>query len=304
MYLKYFGFKELPFSLTPDPSYFYAYHSHQNALNTLIVALNNSEGFIKIVGEVGTGKTLLGRMLLNKLNNAQFVTAYIPNPHLSPDELKLMLALEIGVEACAEVPHFQLLGHISNRLIELAGAHKRVVLILDEAQTMPRETIESLRLLTNLETEKRKLLQVVMFGQPELDDLLARRDLRQLKQRIVFSETLKPLGFAAMCGYLRFRLKASNPDAINIFSLAGMILLYAASGGVPRLVNLLAHKSLWAAYGHGNRRVLWADVKTAVADTSESMRLGRWIVGGGASNYWLTYGLAVVGGALVNWAIS
>jgi MSHA biogenesis protein MshM len=301
MYLKFFGFKELPFSLTPDTSYFYAYHSHQNALNTLLVALSNSEGFIKIVGEVGTGKTLLGRLLLKKLHTSRFVTAYIPNPHLSPDELKLTLAQEIGVPDCTQIPHFQLLGHISRRLIELAVQKKRVVLVLDEAQTMPRETIESLRLLTNLETEKRKLLQVVMLGQPELDDLLGRKDLRQLKQRIVFSETLKPLGFSALCSYIRFRLNAANPTASHLFDWRALIVLFFASGGVPRLINLLAHKSLWSAYGRNQLRVGWQDVRTAVEDTPEARSTARWLLGGNRVKYWLTYGLAAASGALVHW---
>jgi MSHA biogenesis protein MshM len=301
MYLNFFGFKELPFSLTPDTTFFYAYHSHQNALNTLIVALSNSEGFIKVVGEVGTGKTLLGRILLKKLNAEHFVTAYIPNPHLSPDELKLTLAQEIGVEDCINVPHFQLMGHISSRLIELATQKKRVVLVLDEAQTMPRETIESLRLLTNLETEKRKLLQVVMLGQPELDDLLARKDLRQLKQRIVFSEKLKPLNFFALCSYIRFRLKEVNSEAGSIFTLTALFLLFIASGGVPRLINLLAHKALWAAYGRNELHIKWCDMRTAVADTPEAKRFGRWIIGGNSVGYWLTYGIAAAGGAVVNW---
>jgi MSHA biogenesis protein MshM len=301
MYLNFFGFKELPFSLTPDTSYFYAYHSHQNALNTLVVALHNSEGFIKIIGEVGTGKTLLGRILLKKLHSSSFVTAYIPNPHLSPDELKLTLAQEINVPGCINIPHFQLLGHISRRLIELAMQKKRVVLVLDEAQTMPRETIECLRLLTNLETEKRKLLQVVMLGQPELDDLLNRKDLRQLKQRIVFAETLKPLGFAAFCSYVRFRLNAANPQASKVFNLLSLLILFVASGGVPRLINLLAHKSLWAAYGRGDRFVRWSDVRTAVADTPESKPLARLTLGSSAAKYWLTYVIAVLSGALFNW---
>jgi MSHA biogenesis protein MshM len=300
MYLNYFGFNELPFSLTPDTGYFYAYHSHQNALNTLIVAVNNSEGFIKIVGEVGTGKTLLGRMLLNKLASSRFVTAYIPNPNLTPDELKLTLASEIGVPDYINIPHFQLMGQINNRLIELASQHLRVVLILDEAQTMPLESIESLRLLTNLETEKRKLLQVVMFGQPELDELLDRKDLRQLKQRIVFSENLKPLGLLAMCLYVRFRLNAANPHTTECFTLGAFILLFFASGGVPRLVNLLAHKGLWAAYGRDSHKVSWKDVKVAVKDTAESMRLGRYLASLG-EGLWATYVMGLMGGVLINW---
>ncbi|RYZ93381.1 MAG: AAA family ATPase, partial [Moraxellaceae bacterium] len=226
---------------------------------------------------------------------------YIPNPHLSPDELKLTLAQEINVPNCINIPHFQLLGHISRRLIELAVQKKRVVLVLDEAQTMPRETIECLRLLTNLETEKRKLLQVVMLGQPELDELLNRKDLRQLKQRIVFAETLKPLSFTALCSYVRFRLNAAKPEADKIFNLRSLLILFFASGGVPRLINLLAHKSLWAAYGRGDHYVCWRDVRTAVVDTPESKRLARLTLGSSTAKYWLTYVVAVLSGALFNW---
>ena len=146
----------------------------------MLVALKHSEGFIKITGEVGTGKTLLCRMLLSSLGN-NFITAYIPNPYLTPEELKGFVATEIGVDDHEGLPAHELISAIYRKLMQLHRNGKQVVLVVDEGQAMPRETIEALRLLTNLETEKRKLLQVVLLGQPELDQLLSRPDLRQLK---------------------------------------------------------------------------------------------------------------------------
>lgn len=181
MYQAFYQLDELPFSLTPDTQFFLNQHSHRAALNTLLVSLKHSEGFIKIVGEVGTGKTMLSRILLAKLGPS-FVTAYIPNPYLTPEELKGFVAREIGLEKMGHLPAHELMSAIYRRLQHIVRSGKQVVLVVDEAQTMPKETLECLRLLTNLETEKRKLLQVVIIGQPELDVLLARKDLRQLKQ--------------------------------------------------------------------------------------------------------------------------
>jgi MSHA biogenesis protein MshM len=156
MYRQHFGLVEHPFSLTPDTQFFFNSQSHREVLSTLLLALRHSEGFIKIVGEVGTGKTLLSRKLLASLGS-NFLTAYIPNPYLTPEELKWFLAEEIGIAYSPEMPSYQLLREINKRLVDLAQQKKQVVLIVDEAQAMPRETIEALRLLTNLETEKHKL---------------------------------------------------------------------------------------------------------------------------------------------------
>ncbi len=299
MYLEFFQCREKPFSLTPDTEFFYANHSHQAALNTLLVALNNSEGFIKVVGEVGTGKTLLGRLLLKKLSRQKFVTAYIPNPHLSPDELKLSLAKEIGCIGVANIPAYQLTARINQRLIDLTKKGKQVVLVLDEAQTMPRETIEALRLLTNLETEKRKLLQVVMLGQPELDQLLNRDDLRQLKQRIVFSEYLRPLSFAAVKRYVTFRLSSSGVSNPHVFSLTAMLALFLASGGIPRLVNVLCHKALLSAFSRSEAQVGWRALRHAILDTQEAKWRARWLLLALPQSAWWAYSLAGVGGFML-----
>lgn len=276
MYLDFFQFRERPFSLTPDTQFFMNQQSHRGALNTLLVALKHSEGFIKIVGEVGTGKTLLCRILLRLLNKSKnYVTAYIPNPYLTPGELKAFVAQEISADYNANMQAHELMSAIYRRLLQLARLRKQVVLVLDEAQAMPRETIEALRLLTNLETEKRKLLQVVMFGQPELDTLLNRADLRQLKQRIVFAEYLKPFTYAGVREYIGHRLEAAGGSNRQLFSRPAIWLLAKGSAGIPRLINILAHKALIAAYGRGDRQVRVSHVARAIADTQESRWLGK-----------------------------
>lgn len=275
MYLQHFQMTEKPFSLTPDTQFFLNYRSHKEALTTLRFALQDGEGFIKIVGEVGTGKTLLCRILLAQLDKTRFVTAYIPNPCLTPEELKAFIAAEIGADYHQGMPAHELTSAIYRRLLQIARQRKQVVLVVDEAQTMPRGTMEALRLLTNLETEKRKLLQVVILGQPELDELLRRDDLRQLKQRIVFAEKLKPFDARGVAAYLQHRLHASGCPQQNLFSPVALWLLTSASGGIPRLINILAHKSLLCAFGRGDKKIAGWHVARAVRDTPECTSQGR-----------------------------
>ncbi|MEN0035816.1 MAG: AAA family ATPase [Cellvibrio sp.] len=295
MYRQHFGLKEHPFSLTPDTQFYFNSQTHREVLSTLLLALRHSEGFIKVVGEVGTGKTLLSRKLLASLGD-NFITAYIPNPYLTPEELKWFLAEEIGIHYSPEIPSYQLLKEINMRLVELAQQKRQVVLIVDEAQAMPRETIEALRLLTNLETEKSKLLQVVLFGQPELDDLLARPDLRQLKQRIVFSEYLQTISKSSLPDYLAYRLSSAGYRGASLFSRSAIRLLYKASGGVPRLINVIAHKATLAAYGQGADHVNRAHMVRAIMDTAESRSLGRWLA---RRDYWLWPMLAASAAAII-----
>lgn len=266
MYLKHFGLREPPFSLTPDTSFFFAWRSHQEAINVLLVALRSGEGFLKVTGEVGLGKTLLCRKLLNGLKEP-FVTAYIPNPHLSSSAMRQAIVDDLGISLPSRATQNDVVRAMTRRLIELARAGKRVVVILDEAQELPEKTLEAVRLLTNLETEKRKLLQVVLFGQPELDRRLAQPELRQLRQRISFSYTLAPLDEPGVANYVRHRLHVAGHGGGALFDAAALKKIFRASRGTPRLVNLLCHKALMAAFGRGEDRVIARHATLAVRDT-------------------------------------
>lgn len=273
MYLRHFKLNEFPFGITPDTSYFFSSGASQQALNTLLVAMRAGEGFIKITGEVGTGKTLLCRQLLRSLG-AEFQTAYIPNPLLSPQGLLLELAEELGADTTAlgaateTMQQHLLLKALNQRLLALAHEGKRVLVCLDEAQAMPIETLEALRLLTNLETEKRKLVQVVIFGQPELDIKLNHASIRQLKQRITFDYRLGPLAGTELARYLDHRLSVAGYDGARVFSSAAVWLLRWCTRGYPRLVNILAHKSLMGSFGRGKASVGLREVMDAVGDTA------------------------------------
>lgn len=267
MYLSHFGLRELPFTITPDTSFFFPHSSHQEALNTLLVATRSGEGFMKVVGEVGTGKTLLCRKFLDALDRENFVSAYVPNPYLGPNTLLLAVADELGIEYPDKTNQHHLLKLITKFLLYSAAGGKRVVLCLDEAQAMPVETLEAIRLLTNLETERRKLMQVVLFGQPELDLKLNNPSIRQLKQRITFSCRLRPLSLADVEYYIGHRMRIADYSGARAFDADAVKCLYRASLGVPRLVNVLAHKSLMAAFGEGARTITACHVRAAIADT-------------------------------------
>jgi MSHA biogenesis protein MshM len=273
VYETHFGLHELPFSITPDTSFFFPESSHQEALNTLLVAVRSGEGFIKVTGEVGTGKTLLCRKFLGALDQRDFVTAYIPNPYLQPMTLLLAIADELSLGYSADINQHQLLKLLTQYLMDTYAGGKRVVLCLDEAQAMPLETLECLRLLTNLETERRKLLQVVLFGQPELNQRLDQPSVRQLKQRITFSCELRPFTLQETVLYVAHRLCIAGYRGQRLFLPDAVKLLHAAAQGVPRLMNILAHKALLVGFGEGAAAITARHVKSAMADT-ESVAFG------------------------------
>ncbi len=274
-YLKHFGLRELPFGITPDTSYFFACRSIQEALNTLLVAVANGEGFIKITGEVGTGKTLLCRKFLSTLSPKSWVSAYIPNPNLDPRGLVLALAEELGVPGESSGPH-RLEKELMQRLLDIARQGKRVVLCMDETQAMPLATLETVRLLTNLETEKRKLLQVVLFGQPELDRKLESESVRQLRQRITFQYTLKPLSRQEVADYVAHRLTIAGYTGPGLFNRGALKAIHTGSRGIPRLMNILAHKALLSVYGAGARLVEARHVRDAISDTPTASAAWWW----------------------------
>lgn len=271
MYLEHFQLKEYPFSLTPDTDFYFDYAAHHDVLNVLAVALRSGEGFIKVTGEVGLGKTLLCRRLLNGIGH-RFVTAYIPDPQLTPVGLRVALAQELGIKLPSRCTGAEVLRLVQARTLDIARTGKRVVLILDEAHQLSEQTLEAVRLLTNLETEKFKLLQVVLFGQPELDRRLKKRSLRQLQQRVVFSAVLKPLNRRATEAYINHRLKVAGCPTERLFTGSAIREIYKASRGIPRLVNVLSHKALMAAFGPAAARVTGPHARRAILDTESAHR--------------------------------
>jgi MSHA biogenesis protein MshM len=268
MYLEHFGLEQHPFTITPDTEFFLDHGSHKEALNVLKYALYSGEGFIKVTGEVGTGKTLLCRKLLNSLGGG-FITAYIPNPFINPVALRMALASELGIEYARNIGQSRLLELINQRLMQLHAGGRQVVLLLDEAQALPDDSMEALRLLSNLETEKHKLLQVVLFGQPELDARLRQDHLRQLCQRILFSYQLKPLETDALAVYLQHRLLVAGYRGTPLFTPRALKMLHRNSRGVPRLVNILAHKAMLCAFGRGDPRIDVLHIRKAIADSGD-----------------------------------
>ncbi|MBL0570604.1 MSHA fimbrial biogenesis protein MshM [Aeromonas hydrophila] len=279
MYLNHFGLQEAPFGLTPNTGFYYGLPPHEEALQVLNWALAQGEGFIKVTGEVGTGKTLLCRKLLSELGSEEQPVrlAWLPNPHLNPAELRIALALELGL-AVRDQSELDLTDRIHRHLIALHQQGSRVVVLIDEAQALPDETLEAIRLFGNLETESSKLLQIVLFGQPELDARLAKPHLRQLRQRIGFSYCLRPLRFDETRAYLEHRLQISGYRGAPLFGGLALRQLWRASRGIPRLINILAQKCLMLAYGQGARQIDSRLVRLAVRDTDDARRFvpRRW----------------------------
>ncbi|MEK8089042.1 ExeA family protein [Thermithiobacillus plumbiphilus] len=275
MYLEFFGLREYPFGLTPDSSFFFADESRQGALDTLRFALESGEGFIKISGEVGTGKTTLCRYFLQSLG-PDTISAYILNPQLEPRELLQAVARELTLSLDQHEDGQQALQAINQALLQHAADGKRVILLIDEAQALSTASLETVRLLSNLETEKRKLLQIMLFGQPELDSRLEAPEIRQLRQRIAFNYTLRPLRQDESGAYLEHRLRLAGYRGWALFSPGARRLLHRASRGIPRLINLLAHKALLAAYGQGRRQISRRELLRALDDTPQAFNVAFW----------------------------
>ncbi|QIZ77922.1 ExeA family protein [Ferrimonas lipolytica] len=293
MYLYHFGLKKLPFTLTPNTQFYYQLPPHQEALQVLHTALAAGEGFIKVTGEVGTGKTMICRKLINELAD-KYQFAWLPNPYLNGDELRRALAAELGLPVQQDA--LLLTQTIGNKLMRSAMKNKPVVVVVDEAQALPNDSLEALRLFTNLETESFKLLQVVLLGQPELDHRLAQPELRQLRQRITFSYRLRGLSVDECYGYLQHRLQIAGFTQQSLFSPALTKLLWRASGGIPRLLNVLAHKSLMLGFGSGQANLDKSIVRKAIVDTEAAHQPQFWDNWPRSTPLWLALcGLLVAG---------
>lgn len=268
LYRDYFGFTENPFALAPNTRLFAELRQYEDAILALTHGIECGEGFIKVIAEVGMGKSLLCRLLLNRLASNSAV-AYIPNPSQSPYDLLKSVAIELGLRRNQLSGEHEILKALQAKLFRLAAEGKRVVLLIDEAQAMPTASLEAVRLLANLETESRKLVQVVLFGHPELDDVLMQHDFRQLRQRIGCSIRLAPLNFAEFEGYVVTRLQKSGLKGPLPFPHHVMRRLYFASAGVPRLINVLCHKTLMAMMGRGLPQAELAQANLAIRDSLE-----------------------------------
>lgn len=267
MYLEHFGFTQFPFHLTPDTSLFLGLAPHYEALQTVNAALMMGEGVIKVVGEVGTGKTMVCRMLLSHLADA-FICLYLPNPALTGLELRQNIARELRLGQPDEAV---ILGDIQAKLIELHQQGMKVVAIVDEAQALPDDALEMLRLMGNLETDQDKLLQLVLLGQPELDVRLSQHHLRQFRQRITFSATLRPLTLAETIAYIDNRLTKSGVN-VELFSLSQKKAVWRAARGTPRLINQICHKTLLLCFNQELKSVVNSMLFSAIQDTFDACK--------------------------------
>lgn len=279
MYLDHFGLAEPPFRITPHTEFFFAGANRGATLEALVYAVTHDEGIVKVSGEVGSGKTMLCRVLMERLP-ASVVTIYLANPTLSRDDMLFAIADELELSLPADLRMSAVVRALQTRLIELYGEGRQVVVLIDEAHAMARETLEEIRLLSNLETGQRKLLQLVMFGQPELDDVLAQPNMRQLKERITQNFGLEPLRRNDIGEYIDFRMRTAGYRGPSVFSPAAIRRIAAASQGLTRRINILADKSLLAAYAGNGHLITPREVDAAIRDAgyaNSRTRLRRWL---------------------------
>ena len=274
MYTEYFGLNEKPFSISPDPRYLYLSQRHADALAHLLYGISESGGFIQLTGEVGTGKTTLIRSLLGQLPEHAEI-ALILNPQLSTKQFLQAICQELHVEFQVRDTGRQLIDHLNRRLLELHAAGKRAVLIVDEAQTMSPELLEQVRLLTNLETSQRKLLQIILIGQPELREMLSRPGMRQVAQRITGRYHLEPLSAADTAVYISHRMRVAGGRP-GIFDKRALRALFRLSQGIPRLINVIADRALLAAYTLESPQIGAGLVRRAANEVFGQRRKTRW----------------------------
>lgn len=271
MYINHFGMIQYPFSLTPNTRYFLKLPAHEEAFQQLLLALAEEGRFSKLIGEVGAGKTMLCRKVLNalSLHKESYVTAYIPHPYLDEQSMMLSLADELGLSNLDGASYRDLLRAISAEIIQQSKNGKQIVLFIDEAQAMPVDTLGALYLLTSIDPLNAHF-QVVLFGQPELDLVLDQPMLRSLKQDISFSYTLPALDKESVNAYINHRLAKAGYNGAGLFSEDAINAIYQASGGIPRLVNILCHKSLMVAFGKGEHAIPLDFVEDAIKDTEQT----------------------------------
>lgn len=264
MYLEHFGLREAPFRITPHTEFFFSGAKRGATLDALAYAISHDEGIVKVSGEVGSGKTMLCRMLLEKLS-PDFETVFLANPSLTREEILHAIASELKAPLPEGRTHL-LLAALQERLVEIYASGRRVVVLIDEAHAMPPETLEEIRLLSNLETSRHKLVKIALFGQPELNLHLSDPSMRQLRERITHNFALEPLRRNDVGAYLMFRLRAAGYRGPDLFTPAARQLISDASEGLTRRINILADKALLAAFSEGGHLIDARQVKAAIAD--------------------------------------
>ena len=269
MYYEFFGLKHAPFKITPDTDVFFEGGNRGAILEALIYAITHGEGIIKVTGEVGSGKTMLCRVLQTRLP-ANVETVYLANPSVSPDEILHAIAFEVQLRVPKDASRLEVMHALNAYLVERHSQQRQVVVFVEESQGMPISTLEEIRLLSNLETQHHKLLQIVLFGQPELDTNLRQTHIRQLRERITHSFTLGPLDEADVQAYLSFRLRAAGYHGPDLFNHRVIAYITRACQGLTRRLNLVADKALLAAFSEGTHNVTLNHVKAAVRDSEFS----------------------------------
>ncbi|MDR1661525.1 MAG: AAA family ATPase [Azoarcus sp.] len=295
IYLEHFGLNEAPFSITPHTDFFFAGARRGAMLEALIYAITREEGIVKVSGEVGSGKTLLCRMLLARLPEFG-ETVYLAMPSLSCDDVLHVIADELSIELPGSRTH-QLMNSLHERLLEIYASGRRVMVLIDEAHAMPAETLEGIRLLSNLESSRHKLLHIVLFGQPELDERLGERNMRQLKDRITHDFVLEPLRGGDVGDYLIFRLRAAGYRGPAPFTPRAVRLIARASQGLSRRINVLADKSLLAAFSEGKHQVGSRQARAAIRDARFSPMAGK------RGRLAAAVGVVILVAALLGWGI-
>lgn len=266
MYYDHFGLKQAPFKITPNTDFFFAGANRGAILDALVYAINNGEGIIKVVGEVGSGKTMLSRMLQTRLPE-KVECVYLANPSIAPEHVVFAIAFELQLKFPQNTDRLQAMQFLQKYLLDRHAEGKQVVIFVEEAQGMPIATLEEIRLLTNLETKQDKLLQIVLFGQPELDTNLNATQIRQLRERITHSFNLDPIDQNAIRDYVMFRLRSAGYFGPPIFTEAAIKLLKQSSQGLVRRVNVLADKAMLAAYSQNLYLVDVKQVEAAIRDS-------------------------------------
>lgn len=272
MYYDHFGLKQAPFKITPNTDFFFSGANRGPVLEALIYAITHGEGIVKVTGEVGSGKTMLCNMLQNRLpENVESV--YLANPSVGPEEVLHAIAFELQLGLDRKADHLEVMHALQAYLVQRHADGKRIVVFIEESQSMPLATLEEIRLLSNLETRSEKLLQIVLFGQPELDDNLRRPNIRQLRDRIAHSFRLEPLKDEEVRDYLAFRLRAAGYRGPDLFSPTVSRQIAKASSGLTRRVNLIADKALLAAFSENTHTLTTKHIEAALRDSEFGSQL-------------------------------